>query len=180
VLPKRNVVVDDQTYQGSHILQKKKIPTHHCRQSTVQVRLSSPSIRHVPPAQHRIFRPVVVSHYGRGNWLAAREARRASAWDIRHYSRPVGLVYRYRLDEDVHPSKAPISWYRRLSYVRRLGKWDIMALASRVLEESQGLHLRTQAAYIVHNAIVSTGCHRGIGTPRNKLETAQVIEGMKV
>ncbi|CAH0031656.1 unnamed protein product [Clonostachys rhizophaga] len=36
------------------------------------------------------------------------------------------------------------------------------------------------AAYIVHNAIVSTGCHQGIGTPRNKLETAQVIEGMKI
>ncbi|VUC29438.1 unnamed protein product [Clonostachys rosea] len=35
------------------------------------------------------------------------------------------------------------------------------------------------AAYVVHNAIVCVGCHRGIGTPRNKLETAQVIEGMK-
>lgn len=71
---------------------------------TAQVRLSSQSIRHAFPVQHRISRPVVASYYGRGNRLAAREARRASAWDIYHNSRSLGAMYRHRLYENVHPS----------------------------------------------------------------------------
>ncbi|KAF4963580.1 hypothetical protein FSARC_8412 [Fusarium sarcochroum] len=34
-------------------------------------------------------------------------------------------------------------------------------------------------AYMVHNVIVIIGCHRGVGTVRRKLDTAQVQEGMK-